>query len=154
MMLATSIVKAMRKAQTPKAKESAKYQWIPRKGPNGVFCSPSCGFGCKQVAYDRVVREGKNLAEHMGPGWKMKVWDNLGWHYKVRNGVVDLHPKRQGDCREGTYSIYGYQVFFNSDKQFIGDGDTPELALADALKKVKNSVDRITQDMRRFTGRS
>lgn len=26
----------------------------------------------------------------MGPCWKSRVWENLGWHYEVTNGPISL----------------------------------------------------------------
>ena len=36
-------------------------------------------------------KAGKALLKRMkGKGWKLDVWDNLGWHCEVRNGPIEV----------------------------------------------------------------
>lgn len=38
-----------------------------------------------------ATREGKKLlAKMQGKGWKLEVWENLGWHFGVRNGALSV----------------------------------------------------------------
>jgi len=38
-------------------------------------------------------KEGKALLKRMkGKGWKLKVWENIGWWYRVHNGPVAVYP--------------------------------------------------------------
>lgn len=34
------------------------------------------------------------LARMKGTGWKLDVWENLGWQCSVRNGPVQIHDHR------------------------------------------------------------
>ena len=34
----------------------------------------------------------KLLAKMKSPGWKIDVWENMGWHYCLRNGVLTINP--------------------------------------------------------------
>jgi len=37
--------------------------------------------------------KGKKLLKQMaGRGWKLRVWENLGWHYCVNSGPVSVYP--------------------------------------------------------------
>jgi len=36
---------------------------------------------------------GKTLLRQLkGKGWKLDVWENLGWHYRARNGALTVWP--------------------------------------------------------------
>jgi len=38
---------------------------------------------------------GKKLLKKMkGKGWKLRVWENMGWHYCVHNGGLSVYPCR------------------------------------------------------------
>lgn len=38
----------------------------------------------------------KALRGALGKGWKARVWENLGWHCAVENGVLKIHPDSSG----------------------------------------------------------
>lgn len=43
----------------------------------------------------RAIRKGKALLARMkGQGWKLEVWENLGWHYRVYAGPLSVSEKR------------------------------------------------------------
>ena len=72
---------------------SNKYKglsWEPMR-EGDVFCSPACGRGCTSKEYETAVEQGNELAEKMGEGWDVKVWENLGWHSKVANEHCEIH---------------------------------------------------------------
>lgn len=62
-----------------------KLSWKPKRNGD-VYCSPACGGKCTWAAYQKAKRGAAALAKTMGPGWKPKVWENLGWHFKVVRG--------------------------------------------------------------------
>lgn len=38
-----------------------------------------------------AIRRGRKLASLMTTkGWKVRVWENMGWHYDLHNGPVSL----------------------------------------------------------------
>ncbi len=40
-----------------------------------------------------ATENGKKLLARMtGRGWKLRVWENLGWHYSVVNGDLGIYP--------------------------------------------------------------
>jgi hypothetical protein len=42
-------------------------------------------------------REGRKLLKRMkGKGWKLRVWENLGWHFCVWNGPAAVYPSING----------------------------------------------------------
>lgn len=42
---------------------------------------------------EQAARLGKALLKRMkGKGWRLSVWENLGWWYCVRNAPLVVHP--------------------------------------------------------------
>lgn len=42
-------------------------------------------------------KAGKELLGRMkGEGWTLRVWENLGWQYCVRNGPATVYPTHDG----------------------------------------------------------
>lgn len=45
-----------------------------------------------------VTRKGRVLLKLMrGKGWKLRVWENMGWHYSVVSGPISVHPTLWSD---------------------------------------------------------
>lgn len=87
-----------------KTKTREVNRWKPvRRGE--IYCSPGCGYGCTHKAYLTACLKAERIARRCGPGWKPRVWENLGWHYAATspNNYVKVHPFREGG---------GYTVFF------------------------------------------
>lgn len=42
---------------------------------------------------EQAIKAGRALLRRMrGKGWKVSVWENIGWHYSVVSGPVSLSP--------------------------------------------------------------
>lgn len=43
------------------------------------------------------------LKRMKGKGWKVRIWENIGWHYCVENGPLSVHASGDGmfDCLLG-----------------------------------------------------
>ena len=37
------------------------------------------------------------MKQMKGKGWKTHVWENLGWHYSVRNGTLEVYANEYED---------------------------------------------------------
>lgn len=72
-----------------------KFDWKPRKHGD-VYCSPSCGGGCKHNAYLKAKLKSSKLAKKLGKGWKPIVTENLGWHWNVVCGKVAVYEAHAG----------------------------------------------------------
>jgi hypothetical protein len=84
--------------------------WMPvLKGK--TYCSPACGSGCTKKAYDTAHAKAEKLAEQMGKGWRVYVWENMGWHYKVKNRELEIWA---GHAQ--------FILFCNGDPQFVLQG--------------------------------
>ena len=58
-----------------------------------VYCSPACGSNCKKIAYNQAVKDSEALVKRLkGNGWRAKVWENSGWHYKAISGPIAVMP--------------------------------------------------------------
>ncbi len=96
-------------------------------------CARWCGRGCTQAEYDAAVENAKKLAERLGKGWKIRVHENLGWHWGVvsRAGFLKVTPVY--DFVKGK-RITGYIAWLGEKDfpggRFTGDGRTPEKAIA------------------------
>lgn len=70
-------------------------KWIPvLKGE--IFCSPACGGKCKKSAYDKAIQISNEIAAQLGEGWLPKVYENLGWHWKVEKGNLQVSSATNG----------------------------------------------------------
>lgn len=66
--------------------------WKPRLRGN-IYCAPACGGNCTRSDYEKAVRAADALIRKLrGNGWKPLVWENLGWHYKVVSGPIQVYP--------------------------------------------------------------
>ena len=65
-----------------------------------IYCAPACGARCTYEAYKNAVESAKATVKLMQPqkGWKIRVWENLGWHWEIKKGNLEVHfshPSRQ-----------------------------------------------------------
>lgn len=112
-------------------------RWTPVLKPDGTYCSPGCGLRCTKAAHDAATTEAAQLAASLGEGWKPVVWENCGWHFSASKGCTAIHRNWRGG---------GYTAYFNSSKQFVGEGDSPDAALADAIAKLDACVAALQAD--------
>lgn len=57
-----------------------------------------------------VTRGRALLARMRGQGWRLRVWQNLGWHYQCSNGTLHVYvslPSR-GDALARYWTLMGY----------------------------------------------
>lgn len=67
--------------------------WKPvRKGR--LYCAPACGRGCTKQEHNRAIYQARKLRDRMGKRWRINIWENMGWHYRVISpcGRIYLHP--------------------------------------------------------------
>jgi hypothetical protein len=82
----------------------------------------------------------------MGDGWEVDVWENVGWHWRVKKGVATLYgpgPTKQ-------FSAWLQINEPESDRQtqsqvcIIEYADTAEDALGFATQKMRTFATQIT----------
>lgn len=130
-----------------------KLNWKPRryfKEEKLRYCSPACGAHCTKVDFDFATEQAHRLAVKIGKGWKVRVWENLGWHYQIYKGVCDIHPQklyRQNyKGKSARWKVIGYTAYFNSKPQIIGEGKTALEALGRVLNKVNKTIEILHRD--------
>lgn len=117
-----------------------------RKGK--IYCSPRCGAGCTHADYIAAKDAAARLIIRLGKGWKARVWENLGWHWMVSNGAVEVVP-HTGYRRR----VEEYAAWFQGEQQIITEHyATPEKALevlretiiarAEEMAKASRMIDR------------
>lgn len=103
-------------------------RWTPVK--NGrIYCSPGCGAGCTHKEYERAVSKSERLQKRMGPGWKTRVWENLGWHYELTQGPISL-SESDGE----------YIALINNDPKEAGGGLSLWTDLSKRSREPKEAV--------------
>lgn len=105
-------------------KKPRELSWTPRRHGK-FFCAPACGAGCTRADYLKAREVGRQLVNELGAGWKMQVWENLGWHCKAVRDGLQVYPE------EGRYS-----AFIGTDDSggtWVGHGPTPREAIHAAL---------------------
>lgn len=116
----------------------SRLSWKPKRSGK-KYCSPACGGGCTWDAYQRAQRDAQKLAEHLGPTWIPKVWENLGWHYKAvsSNGKLKVHPSIwQG-------KITGYIAFLGEGEfggRWVVDYEDPREAVRVVIQTAKDDI--------------
>lgn len=72
----------------------------------GRFCGAQCGCGCTKVAYDLAVKRATMVARVMGPKWRPRVHENLGWHAAAYINGTDHHVSADPWLDDLTYSAW------------------------------------------------
>jgi len=109
------------------------------------FGSAACCRGrlCTLAAFEQATAEARELRNHLGPGWKAHVWENLGWHYRVTLGsgenVMYVSARTNGSHIKGGWKVTGYGASFNY--QPWHDHSTPEGAVIQVIAAMRAQMD-------------
>ncbi|HTG95752.1 MAG TPA: hypothetical protein VL866_24340 [Pyrinomonadaceae bacterium] len=114
-----------------------------RRGP--FYCSPWCGANCTIAAYDAACFKGKALAEQLGPNWKPRIWENMGWYYCAIDASgywkVHAHEYADGDVH--------YTAFLgepgSAGGKWAESGKTPQAA----IEKTKHVARAALRELRK-----
>ncbi len=124
--------------------------WEPvRRGT--VYCSPRCGGNCTWAAHQKAHKDAEALARRMGEGWEPDVWENLGWHWRVKKGVATIYgPDRHRKEYSAWLSVDGVEYTGQQVQhtcQVIECAETPEDALGIATQKMRTFERRIANSL-------
>jgi hypothetical protein len=97
---------------------------------------------------EQATERGKAVLKQMrGPGWKLVVHENLGWHWTLRNGKMSLSGSYLGYQNPDTY-----HVLITDDDRHQGAGSMnwrttenftdPNDAVYHAIEKVKDFTEK------------
>jgi hypothetical protein len=83
-----------------KKKESTLDSYFERRdfstGCGRATCREKTAAACAADELRAYKEGGALLARMKGAGWRLSVWENLGWHYAVYSGAITVHPSRHG----------------------------------------------------------
>lgn len=91
-----------------------------------------------------ATKQGRILLKRMkGPGWKLTVWKNIGWHFKVSNGSISVHQFSPPDKRyfilmtDSKGDSSGGSYLWNVEESFTD----PNKAVRTQLKLARSRVE-------------
>lgn len=139
----------MKKLKPPcaaKKSKPAKLDWKPRSSNfdgDEVYCSPACGHECRRAEFDRAtIAADKLCAKLHGAGlpgdWMPHVWENLGWHYVVRNASETVTVFDKGAFKYGVFAAV-LDMDAASHGQWIAGGNTA----ANAVRALTRSINEV-----------
>ena len=90
---------------------------------------------------------GNRIANSLGEDWKVRAWENLGWHSDVYRDGVTVWDTASYDGKESYYCLIGSGKRPGTGR-YKGDGDTPvkaiKAAVADAMESLKHDMSLVT----------
>jgi hypothetical protein len=86
----------------------------------------------------QAEKKGRALLRLMkGEGWKLDVWENLGWHYAVKSRNISVHQ----DKDDGTFYCYlgesGGLGIWHTGKHFTDPNDAVSEQVKDAVTEIE-----------------
>jgi hypothetical protein len=86
-----------------------------------------------QALLEKVKGDGWRLGleKVKGDGWRLDVWENVGWHFAVRNGPFSICPIRGGEA----YYLTGPPKYSPA-----GPSEDPNELMGAVIEKVRESV--------------
>lgn len=114
-----------------------------------VYCAPACGFNCTHAAYEDAVRRADELCEQLGPGWKPRVHENMGWYWSALGGDGYLYISPT--VIDG--KVYSYTVFVDDEPRWrccgvwTATGKTPRAAVQAAIELAAENAAQIEKQM-------
>lgn len=128
--------------------EDARHEidWKPVRHGD-VYCSPLCGGGCRIEAYERAVDVSNKIAADLGPGWKGRVWENLGWHASVISPCRRIRISLLTLPRDTDYMAFLGPVdeYDTCSGKWAESGRTPREAITNVLNAAKRDLGLITE---------
>jgi len=91
-----------------------------------------------------ATKKGKALLKRMrGKGWKLHVWENLGWNYSVENGPLSVSPASRTEffcllSDDVRYTCGGLAMWTTDFKS-----SDPNKAVAHAAASARKVVNRL-----------
>lgn len=124
----------------------SKLSWkAKRKGD--VYCAPACGHNCLWESYQMAKKEARKAADILGRGWKVRVWENMGWHWSVFNGPVSVYSGYwamiSSDIHNATYGSGAWSVdtvYRNDPRAAVAHAAIPMFRHMAKVKAVEKSV--------------
>lgn len=114
-------------------------RWTPVRS-GATYCSPACGARCTLSEFQAATRAAEKLAASLGPRWKPRVWENLGWHYSAE---LDHRVGRAAL----TFEVHSGPNFWANlhigDRQFHAHGKSARKAAERAICSLTNAMNTL-----------
>jgi len=84
--------------------------------------------------------KGNKLGMELGPGWKVDMWENLGWNYAAisPSRTVDVHPT------DSNYLAFIHEPGeIGGQTGLTGNGDTPRKAVQDTVNRTRKEIAKL-----------
>lgn len=107
-------------------------------------CAKWCGRGCTEEEYLEAKRDARALCKKLGPGWRSRVWENMGWHFNAVKG--NIHVIQSGDEYSTLMGENGTGEMFWSPGKWFKD---PKKAVEHQLKLARQHVKKCQEMIRR-----
>jgi hypothetical protein len=130
----------LEETMTKKLTKLKPLSWKPARHGD-TFCAPACGHGCTYQEYERAQISAKTLCENLGPGWKPKVWENMGWHFQAISSCGRLEVHTNGLLSRSFCAFIGESG--SSEGRWVGHGSTPKAAVTAVKSKARAELDYI-----------
>ena len=117
-------------------KKHKPLSWKPvRKGK--FYCAPACGRACTHEEYLKAKEAAKELCALLGPNWKPRVWENLGWHYEAKARNMTVSPRGWSAWESTSDYRASYDIGAN---QFEGEDADPRRAVVKAYLRAQKLI--------------
>ncbi len=121
-----------------------------------TYCSPWCGHQCTKAAFDRANQMASQVRDYLGEGWKVNVWENMGWFWEVSNACVSVGP---ADSYKPIITGYKARLTLNPDShdgvnglpQFFVDDLDPRKAVETAMKQCDKWIASVLRERAKIT---
>jgi hypothetical protein len=121
-------------------------RWTPVRSGH-IYCSMNaCGRGCTWAEHQSAQRKGRALVKKLGRGWKVRVWENLGWHHSAVAIGVNATVYEDGKRRFWADTHFG-------DRQFHAYGTSPKAAVKNAVAQAKSVARDLTAALKEWEKR-
>jgi hypothetical protein len=141
-----------RSKNTKLSKEQAatdRFLSLPAVRRGKLFCAPWCGRGCTWVEHQAAVAGAARLIGRLGPGWKPRVHENLGWHYEAISPCGQVKVSQSG--------TRSFTAFFGDagrpGGRWMAYGRTPQAAVDVVVAAVKAEVVVLVTKVQMFEGK-
>ena len=102
---------------------------------------------------------GRKLVKKLdGKGWRLRVHENLGWHYNVWKGPISINASFNPRGKKTTYSVLisssderppvGGLVLWTSNDTSRASHKDPNVAVRRAVKYARLVIDRLSAQLR------
>lgn len=98
-----------------------------------LYCAPACGRGCTYIEYRKAKDDGKRVKALLAnpQGWKIRVFENLGWHVNLEKSGLQLWWHNYGRGEE-------FNLLWNTTPYDVRHFQDPNRAITHWQKAVQS----------------